>query len=572
MSSPPTHDGVADLRQLVTLGERLAAASDETALATTCCAVVCRLFGAPAAAFVTDRVFACEGVSWAADVLTGVRHAVLDAFLPGDGFRVVPAASLPGPAAASLAALGAVELFAAPIRVQHDLVGCLVAPPAGDPARARSMLQSAAHQASAFLAALRLIEAVRAQTREVEALLEKRTRELRAAETHLIVRDRLAAIGTLAAGIGHEIANPLASVMLNNSALSMRLARSNLPAPALAEAQRLLAENDEALERIRAIVSELRTFARRDDEAHTVFDVRAVIEQAIRLARAQLRGIDVQLSFAPSPPIVGSAGRIGQVFLNLLVNAAQAVAGVPNPRIEIRGEPCGAEVVVTVADNGVGIAPEHLPRIFDLYFTTKPQGEGTGLGLAIAHDIVTRHGGRIEVESQPGRGATFRIRLPSRAASQATMEPPSSVAPTPARPEVRPALRRRSNPDLPSGRPRLLIVDDEVAILRALGRELQAEFDVATARSGDEAEDILRTGPVDILLCDINLLGESGLEVASRLVARDARLSDRIVYMTGGTLSEGARVAAEQHPERFVAKPFDVPELVRLLKHVAKAS
>jgi DNA-binding NtrC family response regulator len=136
---------------------------------------------------------------------------------------------------------------------------------------------------------------------------------------------------------------------------------------------------------------------------------------------------------------------------------------------------------------------------------------------------------------------------------------------------VKPARRKKtqSQPSLQAPRPRILIVDDETAILRALSRELEAEFEIATARSGSEAFEAVDGKSVDVLLCDVNLVGESGLDVAAKLAERDRRLAGRIVYMTGGTLSERARAEAERNPARFVAKPFDLPALVRLLKGVA---
>lgn len=569
MSAPagaPSDAALADLKAVVSLGERLSSVADEQTLAVVCAGSTARLVGGPAGSFVTDRVLVAEGTTCDARALEAVRGLALERFGAEDGVVSLPAARLPASAQAALASTGCRAVLAAPLRTQRDIVGALAVCLRQEDPRGRVLLAAIAQLASAFLGALRVIDALRAQTREVEALLEKRTRELRAAETNLIVTDRLAAIGTLAAGIGHEIANPLATVMLNNGALANRLARAGLPAGVLTEAQRLLAENDEALDRIRTIVGELRTFVRREEYAFSVIDVCTVVESAVRLARAQLRGVDVKLALTPVSPVKGSVPRLGQVFLNLLVNAAQALAGRSDGRIEVASEQRGAEVVLRVKDNGPGIAPEVLPRIFDLYFTTKAPGEGTGLGLAIAHDIVHRHGGRIEVDSVPGAGATFRVILPAQAQARPPVRPPTS-------PSVMPGRRKPSSPAPPVpaiARPRLLVIDDEPAILRALARELGEEFDVATAACGDAAAELAARGPrFDAILCDLNLVGETGIDVSARLAGIDPGAPERTIYMSGGSLSEAARTAAQRDPGRFVSKPFDMPALIQILKRVA---
>lgn len=560
---------LADLKQVVSLGERLATATDERSLAAMCSGPTARLLGGSAAAFVTDRVAFADGAAWDAAALEALRAAALPAL--GIARAAGPLESLPAPVAATVGS--GRMLLAAPLSLQRELVGVLACVTTDSPV-ARLILSAIAQLASAYLGALRVIGTIRVEAREVEVLLEKRTRDLRAAEAHLIVSDRLAAIGTLAAGIGHEISNPLATVMLNNGALSNRLARAGLPAGVLSDAQRLLGENDEALDRIRTIVGELRTFVRKDDgSSFSPLDVRAVVESATRLARAQLRGLELQLALTPVSPVLGSQARLGQVFLNLLVNAAQALSATSRgARIDVRSEERGQEVVISVADNGPGIPPDVLPKIFDMYFTTKA-GHGTGLGLSIAHDIVARHGGRIEVDSTVGVGTTFRVILPIKAPAAAGSPRPVTGRGA-ATPAVKPARRKPSHPGIAIPdvkRPRLLICDDEPAILRALTRELELEFEITATSSGDEATSACGTGRTfDAFLCDVNLLGESGLDVSSRVAALDPRLGQRVIFMSGGTLSDRARVAAVADPTRFVAKPFDLPALVRLLKAIAE--
>jgi len=317
--------------------------------------------------------------------------------------------------------------------VRRDPVGVLVVvmPKGDEPPRA--LLALLAQQASSALTALRSGELLRDEARRLESQVDLRTRELRRAEAQLMASDRLATLGTLVAGIGHEITNPLATVMLNNGALSARLARAALPAGVLTEAQRLIAENDEALERIRAVVSELRTFSRRDDESVLALDLRPIVESSLRLCRAQLKGVELRVELAGLPAVRGSASRLGQVFLNLFVNAAHAVAQTTGPRIEVRGVAENGEVKISVADNGPGVPDEVRAHIFDMFFTTKAAGEGTGLGLAIVRDLVERHGGRVELESRAAgaRGAVFNVILPALAReAPSRVNTPSSLPTT----------------------------------------------------------------------------------------------------------------------------------------------
>ncbi|MBI4510993.1 MAG: hypothetical protein HY698_15270 [Deltaproteobacteria bacterium] len=400
-------DSRGALARVVALGERLASATDERSLAIICCSGLRSLLGAKAAALVTENTLVIDGLPPEEEFLRSLRSFAVDVVLSHTAPVVVADERLPSWIRKS----AGVDVVLAPLRVQRILVGALIAMGLPDPATGRTLLQAIAQKATACLGSLRMIEEIRGQAREVEILLEQRTRKLRAAESSMIIRERLAAIGTLAAGVGHEIANPLASVFLNQSALALKLSRAELPPGLGAEVERLLAESDESLERIRTIINELRTLARRDDEISPL-DVRTVVEAALRLSRAQLRHVEVRISLAPVEMVHGSAARLGQVFLNLIMNASQALAHVGGAVLDIRTEVLGDHVAITVEDNGPGIAAEHLPHVFDLYFTTKTQGEGTGLGLAIAHDIVSGHGGRIEAESSAGHGATFRVLLP----------------------------------------------------------------------------------------------------------------------------------------------------------------
>ena len=242
--------------------------------------------------------------------------------------------------------------------------------------------------------------------------------ERKAMQAQLVMSDRLAAVGTLAAGVAHEINNPLAFVLSNLSFLFRELqgVASELPPGRIAEMEEVLREAADGANRVRQIVRDLRTFSRGDDdEVATPVNVQSVLESAITMARGELRTrAQIVREYSDVPLVEGNEGRFGQVFLNLLINAAQAIPQGRPDQHEVRLvlRPAGDRVIVEVKDTGVGMSPHVRARIFDPFFTTKPVGEGTGLGLSICHGIVTGFGGEIIVESEEGQGSTFRVVLP----------------------------------------------------------------------------------------------------------------------------------------------------------------
>jgi PAS domain S-box-containing protein len=244
--------------------------------------------------------------------------------------------------------------------------------------------------------------------------------ESRRLEGQVLQADRMAALGTLAAGVAHEINNPLAWLHTSLAVLKKELvglvAGQPLDGATLARMQAALDASLDGSDRVRTIVQDLRTFSRPDDESVEPVDVREVLRGAARVAAKEIaRHANLVEDYGDVHKVLGNTARLGQVFLNLMVNAAQAVSksegGANVVRIRTYDAPNGT-VVVEVSDSGPGIPQHLLPRIFEPFFTTK-HGEGTGLGLAISHRIVSRLGGEIAVESKPGRGTTFRVILPA---------------------------------------------------------------------------------------------------------------------------------------------------------------
>ncbi len=236
-------------------------------------------------------------------------------------------------------------------------------------------------------------------------------------QARLLLNDRLASLGTLAAGIAHEVNNPLAFVLANLGFLEHECQRLMMAQPGeqLREIQEVLHETNQGAERIRHIVRDLQTLSRSDGEARTAVDVCEVLESSLRLMRTELRDrARVVKDFEPVPVVWGSEVRLGQVFLNLLINAAHAMpSGQPDRNeVRVRVRSIITHVVIEVTDTGTGIDPAVRDRIFDPFFTTKPVGKGTGLGLSICHGIVTGLGGELSVDSELGKGSTFRVILP----------------------------------------------------------------------------------------------------------------------------------------------------------------
>jgi two-component system NtrC family sensor kinase len=279
----------------------------------------------------------------------------------------------------------------------------------------------------------------------LERTLTEQNRVLRETQAALIQSQNLASLGQLAAGMAHEINNPLAFVMNNLSVLQRdtrgvldvldvyrggreRLERLDpgLAAEAArreeeieldyvqANLGRLLDKSLEGLRRVRDIVHNLRDFARLDEAEFKEVDLNAALTSTIEVLRHEIetKEIQLKLGFEPLPAVSCSPGKIDQLFLNLLLNAVQACAPQGVVEVRTRVDPDGGGIIVEVRDNGQGIAPNHLPHIFEPFFTTKPVGQGKGLGLSVSYGIVRDHGGVIDVESTAGQGSVFRVRIP----------------------------------------------------------------------------------------------------------------------------------------------------------------
>jgi len=235
--------------------------------------------------------------------------------------------------------------------------------------------------------------------------------QLKQANERAIAQEKLSSLGVMAAGVAHEINNPMSFVTSNVSSLYKELGRQpSLPEPLREYVDEVLPETLDGIKRVNAIVADLRRFARGDPEAYSEYDLNAEAQAALRLAHGQLSHCQVEVALGEPGTLMGRPGQIVQVLVNLLTNAGHATAPGGKVRLSTHREGEGARV--EIRDTGTGLTPEVRRNLFQPFFTTKSPGEGMGLGLAVAHGIISSHGGRIEVESQPGQGACFTVHLP----------------------------------------------------------------------------------------------------------------------------------------------------------------
>jgi PAS domain S-box-containing protein len=403
----------------------------------------------------------------------------------------------------------------------------------------------------------------------------------------LMQADRLASLGALAGGIAHEINNPVAFIGLAASQLTKIMEPRRSVDPAEWErAKQLVQEVGEASARIANIVGELKLFTRIPEGAHvTPVDVNRIVQMAVTLTSAELRrSARVEINLGELPLVPGEYSILGQAFVNLLLNAAQAIHAKGDPAsgsnfVSVSTFVLDKAIVVRVNDSGVGIEQRLMPRIFDPFFKTKAAGDGAGLGLAIAHNLVRRVGGDIRVASEPGEGSMFEVVLPLEAASEGIARAPVSAT-FRAAAVVHPAFgseasdRAARRGDTPS-RGRVLIVDDEQALAKALARQLADRWDVDTVSTARDALAELSVHRYDVVACDLRMPDQSGPAIYEATRARSPRQASRFIFTTGGSYGVSddeihARAAATGRP--ILEKPFDGSTFETLVGQVAGQS
>ena len=359
------------------------------------------------------------------------------------------------------------------------------------------------------------------------------------------VASRLAAIGEMAAGMAHEINNPLTAVI---GYADLILSHENMPED-VKEDIRLISDSGR---RVADIVGRLLAFARQSKTVRVRSDLNELIENTLKMRQYALRtgGIEVERHFDPELPETSvDALQLQQVFLNLIVNAEQAMKSAHGRgllRIATSLAP-GGIIRISFTDDGPGVAPEDLDKLFNPFFTTKPVGEGTGLGLSLSHGIVAQHGGQLYCRSEAGHGASFIIELP-------VSDAPDSPSPAPAAPAAC------------ATRARVLVIDDEEVIRAFISRALSRKGHIVES-TGKAAEALawLTERDYDAVMLDVKMPGVSGIDVYARLKELRPELAEKIIFITGDVMGGEVRRFFEDNQLRYLMKPFTSEELAAAL-------
>jgi signal transduction histidine kinase/ActR/RegA family two-component response regulator len=397
---------------------------------------------------------------------------------------------------------------------------------------------------SRFVEHARAHQALRAS---LEKQVAERTAELGRAQEALHRAEKLAALGQFAAGVAHEVNNPAAVISANLAYLEE--AES---ADLSEDGRSALKESVQSVQRIAVIVRQLLDAGRlaASPEARSSVPLQPLGDGARSVARARFgKSVRVTNQVPDDLHAFGHEGVLSQVLVNLVANAVQAI---PDHRsdghVVIRAEARGDRVNLVVEDNGSGMEPEVLRRAFEPFFTTKPFGSGTGLGLAVSRGLILSLGGDLRLESRPGEGTRAIVELASA--------PP-------------PAASQRATPEAKAHpRLQLLLIDDESTVRTSLRRLLEPRFVVELAGGVDEGLELVDSGSFDLVLCDVMMPAGGGERFYRDLLGRAPGLARRIVFFTGGAVTDAARRFLRDQPQPILHKPLDVEQLMRIAEHV----
>jgi two-component system NtrC family sensor kinase len=366
----------------------------------------------------------------------------------------------------------------------------------------------------------------------------------------LLQQEKLVAVGQLVSGVAHELNNPLAGVM----AFAQLILAT--PDGVTGEPRQFVDIIHKEAKRAAKIVSNLLTFARQQPAERQSTRLNDIVSDTLELRRYAMRSAEIEVTLALDeslPETWADPFQLQQVILNLVTNAEQALAEKNGAKhIRIRTFRDGPRLVLSVSDNGPGIARDQLDRIFNPFFTTKPVGQGTGLGLSISDGIIREHSGRIRVESSAGSGAVFIVELPH-------VPPPAEVEP----------VEPRSSGERGAVK-RMLVVDDEAAMRAAVSGFLKSQgHDVHVAPNGVLARALLEKNQYDVILLDLRMAELGGEALYRELCGRDSRHAKRVVFVTGDLQSENAQQFLNEAGRPVIGKPFQLDDLVNVINNVA---
>jgi two-component system NtrC family sensor kinase len=382
--------------------------------------------------------------------------------------------------------------------------------------------------------------------------LEKTVETLKTTQNQLIQSEKLSGIGEFVAGVAHELNNPLTSVM----GFAELLQQSDM-----AEQQRrYLDVIAKSAKRCQKIVASLLSFARRHAPERKVVCVNEIVESAVEILQYQMRTSNIEVITQLDPQLPATevdSHQMQQVFLNIINNARQAMEGRPTKGLlRVTTESSDDKVRIIIQDNGPGIPPENITKIFNPFFTTKEVGKGTGLGLSLCYGLVSEHGGTITPSSEPGQGATFTIELPISHASAGAADK-KATGPLPAHAKGEGVGKR------------VLVIDDEDTILQMINAALTMNgYKVDVARDGESALRRMGQYHYDLALCDWKMPGLNGQQVYERLHASDPDMSRRLIFITGDVVNEKTQQFLSSEHKVCLSKPFTLGEFRTAINRV----
>lgn len=372
--------------------------------------------------------------------------------------------------------------------------------------------------------------------------------EREALQRQLMESERLSTVGQLVAGIAHEINNPLSLILADADFLREQVDKLGgaVPGPVRNDLRSSISEIQQGVDHIRGVVRDLGAFARSEDEVAEPVDVREVLDATLSLLGNEIRHrARLVRRYAEVPPTLAKRSRLGQVFLNLILNAVQAipVGAAHNHQIRLVTRVTRArQILIEVSDTGAGIPADIQSHLFDPYFTTRELGQDVGMRISVSHSIVTSLGGDMAVHSIPGHGTTFVISLPVSAPQERRLET--------AEPESQGDQRGR----------RLLVIDDEPAVLRVIKRMLK-DYDVTTSLGGQEALDYLLESEFDLILCDLMMPEYTGMDLYQRTAAARPEVIERFLFVTGGAFTKQTESFLRSVSREALGKPFTTAQL-----------
>ena len=364
---------------------------------------------------------------------------------------------------------------------------------------------------------------------------------------------RLATVGEMASGVAHEINNPLTGVIGFSQLLAQR---EDIPEDTKQQLE-IIAEGSQ---RVASIVSRLLAFARQHKPEQSYIDINELLENTLKLRAYEIRTSDIELSTrldSALPRTMADGAQLQQVFLNIIINAETEMKEVHGKgKLVVKTEAIDDTIRISFKDNGPGISPENLDRLFDPFFTTREVGKGTGLGLSICHGIITEHNGKIYARSNSGKGATFVVELPVVA------EVKQAEPGKPAIKEVKKVIVAK-----------ILVVDDEPTTLQLLTHLLSSEgYDVESTEDAATALEKIKSQRYNLILLDIKLPGMSGIELYESIQKVARSLASRVVFITGDAMAPDTMSFLSRTKAPHITKPFDIKKLKRTVRRILAQS